>query len=372
MSDPEAFPVRQLAEGDVADFLGGLIDDRGTGVALGKLARVPAGAVEQLALDVFNPRFALAKVGGKYVVLDKSMPGLDLLLTSHWQSEWAGLRVLAVSPDGKTKPLSLAKLWFGLPGAATISEFVFWPNEAQPGGTVWNTAGLFVLPQEGETPFFDRLMAEAFAPDDADTLLDVVADVVQDPRDGVRQSLAIWGRCGAGKSLLAHYVGAMLGTLFAPNLQASMIRDRFDSPLILLGHVEADQLSKRDVDAFKLAIFTTRQWIEYRRLDPITIPNLLHLIFTSEHPPLWLGDADMRKRVRRLAMKRSPRLDQAFWEGFFQEMETVGPACLLFKLLNRPYDKWKLRHAHTADLARESVGNGQLAKPGREPAGSRP
>jgi hypothetical protein len=307
---------------------------------------------EQVALRLFNPRFALWRSAGTDSILIKVRPGVELYKVASFKSRYSLLKV-GVQRDETTSFVELAKLWLTLPGAHRVEHITFKPNagvSADP--REWNMADDFVTPVGNEPPpYFARVVNECFAPDDREWLLDWLAHLVQDPLHPCGTAVGIVGKSNCGKSRLGAYFGRVLGRmLYHPLTSAGNLTSKFnaDSEGSLLLHVDegaAEDLEQRLPD-FKAAVTSETRRIERKNFDSFRVPNLIRILLTGEVVPVTVRDGGSRKRGALFEMlpvfviddhtSQERRVElRAFWEGFTAEMNGDGPARLLGFLLAR-------------------------------------
>ena len=221
---PDDQPAPTTEQPDVADPLSALdpvverlrqMFDKPTGwVDPDHPPEIAAAMLEPMALAVFNYRFAMAFVGKQRYVFDKTKP-LHFVSRGEFASAWTGIKIdcrFGAQPKDVER-VALVKVWLAAIGADRYDEFVFRPNEGQPGGRAWNTASSFIEAKEGPTQCFDAVM-DLLLPDDREWFLDWLADLVQNPSRVLGTAVCITGPSRIGKSVLGNYVGRMLGKLY--------------------------------------------------------------------------------------------------------------------------------------------------------------
>jgi hypothetical protein len=347
-SSTQQFAIDQLAE--MFDCDTGEIDARDA-----PAVRTEA-QLQRITLELFNQRFALFQPGTNEVVLDLRKPGLALTSIETFVRRYSRARV-----EYNEVFWQLSSYWLTLPGARKIEQVVFRPNEGQPDDpTVWNMAHSFITPKDGDEPaYFMRLIREAFAPADGDRVLDWIADMVQNPTEKPGTVTAITGKPYSGKTKLWEYVGRMLGRpLYHMVTGADDLTNRFNADsegalLIFVDEAQADDL-KRHLPKFKSLVTGETRRVERKRVDPITIANVVRLALACEHIPVLLSDDGMRRRCPLLAVLDIFANNDGFWKGFIAEMNGDGPARLLHHLMARQITSTLHRPLDTL-IARETA-----------------
>jgi hypothetical protein len=308
-----------------------------------------------VALEVFNPRFALAFVGKDRYVFDKTKP-LHFMGRASLASAWQAIRV-DIGSRGKPVYVSLVTVWLAAIGADRYESFVFRPNEGQPGGRVWNVAENFITPKEGPTPSFDQAMGLLL---DADRqwFLDWLADLVQNPCHLIGTAVCLTGPSRAGKSIIGNYIGRMLGRMYCLIESTVSVGHTFnaeerDALMIHYDEAEAGD-TKRVLGVLKSKITAQTRSIEAKGVDKVFVNNVVRALFTSEHDPVPLMDGGMRARFAILVVAAKLVGERPFWNGFVAEMNGDGPARLLHRLLNRTITH-DLRIAPTTTAARSNA-----------------
>jgi hypothetical protein len=108
-------------------------------------------------------------------------------------------------------------------------------------------------------------------------------------------------------------------------------------------------------DIVKLIATAESLYIERKGIDKIAVNNVVRLLITSEHDPIALTDAGLKRRLEMIRMNDALNNNLAFWRAFSRELNNGGPTCLLGKLLDRQYDKDKLRVARSTEAAQDNA-----------------
>jgi hypothetical protein len=199
--------------------------------------------------------------------------------------------------------------------------------------------GFSVEPKKGDYPrFTEHLMLVAGNnADHAKYIKTWMADTVQHPERPVGIALAFRGQQGTGKSTFAIWFGELFGPHFLHLDSEQHLLGRFNSHLHNIILLLADEAvwagSKAGLGALKRMITEKTLNVEKKRVDIITVKNLLHMIVCSNEK--WVVPVGFdNRRFAIFGTSAARREDKAFFAAVHDELSNRGGlSALLYDLL---------------------------------------
>jgi hypothetical protein len=216
--------------------------------------------------------------------------------------------------------------------------------------------GFSVEPKKGDYPLFkDHLMLVAGGnADHARYITAWMADTVQHPERPVGIALAFRGQQGTGKTTFAIWFGELFGPHFLHLDSEQHLLGRFNSHLHNIILLLADEAvwagSKAGLGALKRMITEKTLNVEKKRVDIITVKNLLHMIVCSNEK--WVVPVGFdNRRFAIFGTSPTRREDKAFFASVHDELfNRGGLSALLYDLLEFKSDIRLHEIPETSDL----------------------
>lgn len=306
-------------------------------------------------LQEYNERFATVRIGGRFRVVDTSLPGDGLVFMQ--KDDFMNYRASdCIVIEDKLVPK--AKLWLSNPRHRAYDGADFIPGVEDPVGILNLWTGWGVQPKAGKCEAWLTLLKDVVCGGDSDLtewMLNWFANILREPRNRSMTAPVLIGRQGAGKSLLLAYFGCILGDQgYTVITNEEHIYGRFNQHLattLLLHSEEAlygGELKHRGI--IKSLITDQFRIFEPKGVDAKQVRNYLRLVLTSNLPhaaPAEAGDrrftvVDLDNRI----------ISDQLRVAVVEEMHGEGPAALFQHLLDLDYKP---------DLVRINVKNEALA-----------
>ncbi len=180
-----------------------------------------------------------------------------------------------------------------------------------------------------------------------DYVLDLMADVVQQPGRLIGKTLALRGGQGLGKSVFVESFGWLFGkrhfTILNNREQlVGQFNGHLSGKIVLFADEAIWGGNKADQGTLKRIV--TQDTFTIRRLyvDAINEPNFIHLFMATNGAWVWNADKDDRRLV--ILDVNPVKQSQAYFDRLWAEVESPGfSAALLATLLARKVDETRLR-----------------------------
>ncbi|MEM7425290.1 MAG: primase-helicase family protein [Pseudomonadota bacterium] len=278
----------------------------------------PADRVQFLGIDAF--RHLMGK--HQFLVGDKWKSLADIWLTHPDRRDYQGIRFVPRPEEGE-----VSDDWFNL----------------------WQ--GFEVEPDpSGDCTLLLRHIEEIVCRGDAATYEWVMAwfaSIFQKPRERYGTSLTLRGEMGAGKSLPGEIIGSLIAPHYFQVDDPRFITGQFNSHLkacLLLQAEEAFWAGDKQAEGrLKGMVTSSRQMIEHKGVDPITMDNYVRLLVTSNED--WVVPAGLRER-RFAVLDVSPEVvgNREHFSEIHREMAKPGAKeALLYEMLNFPLQAIAMR-----------------------------
>lgn len=248
-------------------------------------------------------------------------------------------QTISIGVGSGTKQVGVGSLWLKNVHRRQHARLVIRPGEAQvtPDNCLNEWQGFDVAPAPGNIkPFlqlFMRLIPDRSA---RRYVLRWLAHLVQHPGTKKHVSLAFWSHeQGVGKNLLFECMTAIVGAAHSTVISQAELASNFNGWANRKVFVIGDEVSKsdrrQDTDKLKGLVTGTTVYINEKYQPAREVPNLINLIFFSNHhDALFVADTDRRFFVWEITAGRLP--DPKIKE-FVKWRDTGGLAALLHFLL---------------------------------------
>lgn len=318
-----------------------------------------AGAPDMGWLSEYNERFAVVAIEGKFRVADLTKPtpvffGRDDFLFFHSTDK----TTVVDHETGKEKKAPKAILWLNSPSRRSYDNVDFMPGTETK--SILNLWGGWALEpnkigKKGCKAWL-RLVRDVIAGGDeakAHWLINWLANIVREPSVKPLTAPVIIGVEGAGKSLMLHYFGHILGESYLPVTDPEHIHGRFNQHLAtcLMLHSEEALYAgdKKHASIIRSLITDDYRMFEPKNINAKRVRNYLRLVLTSNHEraaPVQAGDR--RYTIFNLGARKASR---ELIRDVVAEMEGDGPACLFHHLLHEVDYDIKLARENIKDEA---------------------
>lgn len=295
-------------------------------------------AQEASCITELNERFAVAKVGGKTLVLDTFSEALDALSFRDFENMYNNVSIIA----GKF-PSRLGRYWLDHPDRRQyLDGITFQPGTvvAQSQYNLWT--GFAVEPDDTFdcSLFLEHLKAVICSGSDLQNeyFLNWLALMVQHPGKLPEVAIGLLSGQGTGKGLFMQYLGRLLGRHYKYITDKNHLLGNFSGHLHDAVLVFADELSwtgnKSDAGILKALITEPTRLMEKKFADAIQVKNCTHLIFASNE--VWAIPAESTdRRYCVLGVSDCKKGDHSYFHDLAVEMNSGGPSALLAVLQQR-------------------------------------
>lgn len=305
-----------------------------------------AGSPSVNVVQQYNDRFAVVSVEGKFRIADLDVsPGESP--TFYQKDDFAGLMSTDFSDVTTDKGVAIPKfkLWLSSPRRRQ-----YWSTDFVPGAedtsflNLWT--GWAIQPLErynGEADAWLELVRLVIAGGDDrlfNWLLHWFANMLREPADKAQTAPVIIGAEGAGKSLMLHYFGLILGQGYTVVTDEDHIYGKFNKHLAstLLLHSEEALYGgeKKHAGIIRSLITDKYRIFEQKGIDARRVRNFLRLVLTSnEAHAAPAKPGDRRYTVFDLGDRK---IEATHLQRVLKEMDGDGPAGLHRYLLDMEYD----------------------------------
>jgi hypothetical protein len=330
----------------------------------------PSGPAEY-DLDWLNENYAFVIVGTVGLVMRENQAGtledrLQFLKVATFKDLLRN-RPTEVTVGGKSKVITWADRWLADPGRRTYEGIQFHPDAGMGGGmpgylNLWR--GYSVIPAQGcgkYTVFKDHVFNNVCRGDQKlfDFVFGFFANLVQKPREKPGVALVLRGAMGSGKTIVGEIFGSLISRHYVLADDPRYITGRFNvhqSSCLLLQADEAVWAGDKAAEGrLKGLITSSHQQIEAKGVDPITLPNYVRVIMTSNED--WVVPAGKDER-RFCVLDVDPRCAQnhEYFAEMQQELDEGGREALLADLLAYDLSKINLRQIpRTSGLLQQKI-----------------
>jgi hypothetical protein len=330
-----------------------------------KRLRTWFGGANESVVDEMNLTHFVASIGNTEVIATEYDDGRikfqrerDLALRYKGEKVQTGTKVVKGSnvPTFRTK----YEVWCESPRRRNYRDVVFKPNPLICHADDFNLwRGFAVEPAPGSCDRFlehTREIVCSGIPEHYDFMLDLLALTVQLPGTPSEIAIVLRGQQGTGKGVFVRSFGSLFGPHFLQVDKSDHITGKFNSHLSAKVVLFADEAvwsgDKRDVGALKRLITEPTLTIERKGIDAVKEDNCVHLFMATNEK--WSAPVGFNERRFFILNVSDARMqDQHYFEPIYKEMEQGGRAALLHFLLDRKFDRRRLRSAPKTDALRE-------------------
>jgi hypothetical protein len=286
------------------------------------------------------------------------------LLSSASFHEWNAEYKIEVGTNAKGEPIFMAasKYWLQHSKRRKYEDIGFFPGRDVPNYyNLWR--GFAVKPIKGDCSKFLAHLRDNACRGDAKLyawVITWVADIFQHPDEKCGTALAMRGKQGVGKTKIGQVIGSLLGMHFKPVSDPRFIIGRFNSHLISLLLLHADEGfwagDKRAESKLKDLVTGKSHPIEFKGKEAFWISNYVRLFVTGN--PDWIVPAAFEeRRFAVLDMGDDHMQDHPYFAAIDEEMNNGGREALLYHLLFEvDCSKVDLRQIpHTAALVEQKL-----------------
>jgi hypothetical protein len=179
-----------------------------------------------------------------------------------------------------------------------------------------------------------------------DYLLDLLADMIQHPEKQGEVAAVMRGPEGCGKGILVRALLRLLGQHGLHIASAHHLIGNFNAHMrdCILLYVDEALFAgdKRHIAAFKAYVTEPTIPIEGKHQNIVVVPNLLHIILTSNED--WVIPADLRSRRWFMLDVLPDKIgDFGYFQAIYNELNNGGYEAMLYELLHRDLSKANLR-----------------------------
>lgn len=304
-----------------------------------------------------NKNHAVIMLGGKCCVLnevvDPTFGRIDIDFSSFpdFKNRYCNNRVMVSDSEGRSRSVSVAKLWLEWEGRREYDGIVF-----APGRTIDRYYNLYrgfsVEPKKGNWSLLRAHIHNVICSGNAthfEYLMAWMANAVQDPGgDKPGTSIVLKGKRGTGKGCFVSAFGKIFGNHFLPITNPSQLTGRFNQHLkdaIIVFADECFYAGDKTAEGALKGMITEPEWlIEPKGKDSYTVKNYVRLIVASNED--WIVPAGPEeRRFFVLEVSDSGMQKREYFDPLWREIENGGRAAFLYDLLKLDTSKVDLRQA---------------------------
>jgi hypothetical protein len=325
---------------------------------------------DQLVAEM-NEEYAVVTVGGKIRILrekpttnEVDMP-YDLFDKDSWKTLMEN-QTLTIEVNDKQKRVPKANIWLGHEGRRTYANGMgLFPDNVVPEGyyNTWN--GFSVEPVQGDCSkllYHIQHVICCGIQEQADWLMDWLADMVQFPADPKGCAVVMRGDEGTGKGMLANTMGKIFGSHHRHLIDDAHLTSNFNAHLLDAVSVFADEITwgGNKKTAGKLKGMVTEKYLvgERKGVDAILYRNMVHLMIASNSE--WVipaGSGSRRWFV--LNVSSEMKSNRSYFNALAEEMRNGGVEAFLYYLLNMEIKSDLRRAIETQGLQDQRILNTQ-------------
>jgi hypothetical protein len=302
-----------------------------------------------------NQKHAVIMVGGRCCVMnevfDPTFNRPDVTFSSYddFRNRYSNLKTQVPDGQGKTKLVSVAKLWLESPDRRSYQGITFTPGKDIPGYyNLWR--GFGVEPKPGNWSKTQAHMLNVICRGNDDHFIYLyawMAHKIQKPggdRPGV--SVVLRGGKGTGKGIFVRGYGSLCGSHFLHVTNPKHLIGRFNSHLkdcVLLFADEAFWAGDKEGESVLKGLITEPViMIEPKGKDAFTVSNHVDVIIAGNHE--WVGPATFdERRFFVLDVSNEKVGDHGYFRGIADELDDGGREAMLYDLLHEDISGINLR-----------------------------
>lgn len=307
-------------------------------------------------LEEMNQKYFVAPDGGKTFVVSFERERGRLVSVFMKFADFANLHLnrsaWATTNNGRLVKIPLGKWWLQHPDRRQYAGLTFAPgNPAEVTDGKFNLwRGWGVTPKQGDWSLMRAHIHWVLAcgdDDAADYIIHWLAWAVQHPDQRAEVALVFQGKRGTGKSTLGNAMCKIFGQHAVHISNARHLVGNFNAHLrdcvFLFGDEAYWPGDKASEGALKRLITEPTLFIEPKGRDPITGPNFLHAMLSSNED--WVVPAgEGERRFYKCIVSETHARDPKWFEPLYAQLENGGYEAMLFDLLNFDLGDWHPRH----------------------------
>ena len=252
--------------------------------------------------------------------------------------------------DGHGKPLSIGDWWLAHPKRNTYPSVTFLPRgEKIVEGAINLWTGFGVQPIKGDWGLMRRHIREVLSAGDEAVdryVLNWLADCVQYPNRQAEVALVFLGGFGTGRGILGRAMCRIFGQHGRHISSTEHMTGKFNAHLQMCCFLFADEAfapqDRRAEGVWKRLITEDTLTIEPKGVDPLEVPNRLHVMTVSNHE--WAVPAgEKERRVLVQAVAKTHQQDEAYFTPLYEQMADGGLEAMLYDLLDHDIGQWRPR-----------------------------
>jgi hypothetical protein len=333
-------------------------------LAAGKRARRRLRTDDRIldAIEEINRNHALVLIGDRALVLREHLDETRRQAISFMSPDTMRVWKANEKFHNGDRPQGIGSIWLEHPARRQYEGLHFAPGEDRAGWfNLWR--GFDVEPRKGDPQkafptFLDHLRCNIAGcrEDHFQWIVGWFAHMMQRPGERLGTALVLRGREGTGKTKVGEVFGSLISRHYLQVDSPRYIVGQFNSHLsncLLLQADEGFWAGDRQAEGvLKSLITSSRQMIERKGIDPVSLRNLVRLLVTSNED--WVVPAGLEARrfavfeVGDLAMQNA-----AYFAEIDREMAEGGREVLLGWLLDYDLTNVDLRKVPSTEALTE-------------------
>jgi hypothetical protein len=251
--------------------------------------------------------------------------------------------------------------WTGHPQRRTYKGLTFRPDlkDEVVNGRLNLWRGWGVVPKAGDWSLMQRHIKEVIAAGDAehDTYItNWLSWSVQNPADPAEVAIMLQGGRGTGKGTLGNAMMYIFGQHAVHISSVRHLVGHFNAHLRDACFLFADEAywpgDKSGEGTLKRLITEPTLTIEPKFVDPITVPNMLHVLITSNEDRI-IPAGEGERRYAAFKISEHKRQDESWFKPLYKQLSSGGYAAMLSDLLHRELGDWHPRKIPMTEALRE-------------------
>lgn len=324
-----------------------------------------AGSPDANAIEEYNERFAAVLIGGSFRIADLNVSPsfLPVFMAQDDFKKVRGTDYLNTL-DAKGKPILKANRWLANSARRAYDDVDFMPGEPpdvvrgnQRILNMWT--GWAVEAKAGNCAAWIELLWVVICGEDERLfhwMLHWFASIICEPMNKPLTSVAIIGIEGAGKTLLFHYFGKILGECYVPVTKEEHIHGRFNAhtgnALLIQSEEALSPTDRKHINIIKSKITDPFDILELKGINPRKVNSYARMSFTTNEPQaVAVGIGDRRFTIIDMGKRK---IGDDLKQRVLTELNNDGPAALLY------YFKEELDY--DAQMPRTNIKNPALLK----------
>jgi hypothetical protein len=300
-----------------------------------------------------NRAHFVANEGGKAVVYREAhdhvlkRPKLERIAFDDFRKMYMTEKVVVVGANGKPEDKPLGDAWLeSRHRRQFLDGIIFDPTNAQRENCYNLWRGFALDGKAGQWNLMQTHIREVLCAEDEiaeQYVLDYFAYMVQKPEKNAGVALVAKGPEGAGKGIVFRDFVKIFGTHGLHVVHASHLVGRFNAHLRDTVCLFADEAffagDAKHTSVLKGIITEPTLAIEAKYMNPVMVPNYLHLLMASNED--WVVPAGpLARRFCVLDVATHRVGDRAYFDKLAQQMTDGGLAAMLHDLLERDISKF--------------------------------